>query len=1366
MPSEYDMGLANRKAIFRPYAQAIPGAFAISKFGTSPCRAKCPAHVSVQGFIALTRQGKYHEALKLFKMDHPFPGVCGRVCNHACEGACTRNSVDQPLAIMHIHRFLADTDRAGGSPYVPAKKAERDEKVAIIGAGPAGLSCAYFLAIEGYKVTVFEKLPIPGGMLTVGIPAYRLPRDVTESEVQVIKDLGVEFKTGVEIGTDLTIGQLREKGYKAFFVAIGAHKSRRLNIEGEDCEGDYPAVEFTQEVNLGKEVSLGDRVAVIGGGNVAMDAVRTALRIGSKNPFIIYRRAVEQMPADPAEIQECREEGIEIMTLTSPTRIIAENGKVKAIECIRMELGPPDDSGRQRPVPIEGSEFTIEVDAVIPAIGQEIDWSCLTEECACTLSKKNTMEVDKVTLQTSDPDIFCGGDAVTGPATVVEAIAAGKEAAVSIDRYLRGKDLYANRKTDWRPVEDVPTKGVEHVERNPMNKLEPEERIKNFNEVQLGFNEETAKAEANRCLECGGCCECYQCVATCEANAVTFETHEQKPETITLNTGAVILAPGSKPFDPSDLENYGYSRLPNVVTSLEFERILSSTGPYMGRLQRPSDGVEPTKIAWLQCIGSRDINRCDNGYCSSVCCMYALKEAIVAKEHIQGNLDATIFFMDMRTFGKDYEKYYQKAKEQYDVRFVRSRIHTLNPAGSDDQVCIEYSDEEGRIHKEVFDMVVLSVGMEIAQSTKELAQRLGIELYPYGFSLSPPLRPVHTSRPGIYACGLLTGPKDIPESVMEASAAACAAQQDLAGARGTKTETVHIHEQLDVFQEQPRIGVFVCKCGTNIGGIVDVPAVARYAASFPHVVHVEENLFTCSQDTQDRIKDVIKEKRLNRVVVAACSPNTHEPLFQETIEACGLNKYLFEMANIRNQDSWVHSEEPHRATEKAKDLVRMAVARASLLKPLMTKSIPVNQRALVIGGGVAGMTAALSLANQGYEVVIVEKEPNLGGLARELTVTIEGWDISQLVSDLVDQVTHHERIQVLTEALGVGFTGFKGNFTTEVMVGPGMYERKINHGVVILATGANEYTPKEFFYGQDPRIMTQIELAKRIELHGASDMENVVMIQCVGSRNDENPNCSRVCCQSAIKNALHIKEQNPDANVFILYRDIRTYGLMEDYYRRAREEGVIFCRFEPDDPPKVTPTEDGIRVMFTDHILKRQIQITADVLALSAGMVAQDTEELASILKVNRTVDGYFMEAHVKLRPVEMASEGIFVCGTAHGPKLVSESIAQAMAAASRAATLLAQPSIELSPIVARVDQEHCAACLVCVRSCPYGVPRINKQGVSEIDEALCHGCGICAAECPANAIQLGWYEDDQVMSELDALLEDIPGVTETGGAV
>jgi heterodisulfide reductase subunit A-like polyferredoxin len=818
----------------------------------------------------------------------------------------------------------------------------------------------------------------------------------------------------------------------------------------------------------------------------------------------------------------------------------------------------------------------------------------------------------------------------------------------------------------------------------------------------------------------------------------------------------LILSPGSRGFDPSALEVYGYGQFANVVTSEEFERILSASGPYRGHLMRPLDREEPAKIAWIQCVGSRDVNLSKHGYCSSVCCMYAIKEAVIAKEHSHTDLDCAIFNMDMRTFGKDYEKYYTRARNEAGVRFIKSRVHTVNEVGDTGDLLIRYVEESGELKEETFHMVVLSVGLEIPDGVRDLAKRLGVDVDGSGFAVSPVFEPVSTSRPGIFVSGVFQGPKDIPGSVTEAGAAACSAAVTLAGARGTDTKELILPPEEDVAGQEPRIGVFVCNCGINIGGVVDVPAVRAYAETLPFVALADENLFTCSQDTQDKIKEVIKANHLNRVVVASCSPRTHEQMFQETLQACGLNKYLFEMANIRDQDSWVHANDPEAATTKAKDLVRMAVARAGLLKPLDEKTISVNQRALVIGGGISGLNAALGMADQGFDVVIVEKEAQLGGLSRELTATIEGEDIQKYLQELLERVTAHEKIQVLTESLVVGFSGFKGNFTTEVLVGPGMYERKIDHGAVILATGAKEYAPTEYLYGEDHRVMTQIALGKRLEVKGADDLNRVVMIQCVGSRNQEHPNCSRVCCQSAVKNALHIKDLNPDAEVVILYRDMRMYGLLEDYYTEARKRGVIFSRFTREDPPKVAAADDGIRVTFTDPILQRSISMTADRLVLSAGLVAQDTEELSSILKLPRNEDGYFIEAHVKLRPVDLANEGIFVCGTAHSPQLISECVAQSFAAASRAATFLSQGEIRLSAVTAQVNPELCAACLICVRACPYGVPRINADGVSEIDVALCHGCGICAAECPAKAIELNWYEDEQVMSKVDALLEGV----------
>jgi len=848
------------------------------------------------------------------------------------------------------------------------------------------------------------------------------------------------------------------------------------------------------------------------------------------------------------------------------------------------------------------------------------------------------------------------------------------------------------------------------------------------------------------------CIGCGLCENMCIAKAIKYDDTERES---TLTVGSVILSVGSRGFDPAGLDYLGYDKYANVVTSEEFERILSASGPYFGHLMRPLDREEPKSIAWLQCVGSRDANRCGNGYCSSVCCMYAVKESMIAKEHVHGELDCAVFNMDMRTFGKDYEKYYLRARDKEGVRFIKARVHSIIEVPETGDLIIQYADEAGKMKEEVFSMVVLSVGLQVQPDAAELAQRLGIQLNKYHFVDSSPFTPVATSRPGIYTCGVLQGPKDIPGSVTEASAAACLAGADLAEARGTDIPKVEIPKEMDVTGQDPRIGVFVCNCGINIGGIVDVPGVKAYAETLPGVVYADENLFTCSQDTQDKIKEKIIEHNLNRVVVASCSPKTHEAMFMETLEACGLNKYLFEMANIRNQNSWIHSKEPEVATKKAKDLVRMAVARAATLRTLHEKVVPINKHALVIGGGVAGMNAALSLGNQGFNTVLLEKEAELGGFSRKLHHTIEGADIQGYLRSLIDEVNDHDKIEVLTGARIVGFEGFKGNFATEVALGANEERRKIDHGVFIVATGAGEYRPKEYLYGDDDRVVTQVELSDRLEEKGAAGLDSVVMIQCVGSRNDEHVECSRICCQNAVKNALHIKKLNPETQVYVMYRDIRTYGLLEDYFTAAREQGVIFIRFDEDAPPDVRSASEGMLVTVKDHILQQNVEIRADLVALSAGMRAEDTDEVSQIMKLNRNPEGFFIEAHVKLRPVDMPSDGIFLCGTAHGPKLITEAISQAQAAASRATTFLAKDAIKLSAITAKVDVDHCVKCLTCVRSCPFGVPEFNiNEKVIEINEAICHGCGVCASICPRQTIHLSFYDDDQIMCKIDALLE------------
>ena len=1349
--SEHNQGLSERKAIFKQYEQAIPGGYGISKRSIAPCKATCPAHVSIQGFIALMQQKEYAKALKLFKEEHPFPGSCGRVCHHPCESACTRGDKDEPVAIQYLHRYLADLDFEQEESYLPEIAKKRKEKIAIVGSGPAGLTAAYYMAQKGYDVTIFEKLCVKGGMMAVGIPEYRLPANELKKEIDVIEKLGVKIKTNVEFGKDITLKSLKKDGYNSLFMATGLHGSRALGVRGEDLDGVLKGVDFLRDTALGKAKKLSGKVIVIGGGNVAVDVSLTAKRSGADDVTMICLEKRDEMPAWDYEIAEALEEGVKIVNSLGPLRFLGIDGKLDEIEfqeCTTVF----DENGRFDPQYDDCVLTSYEADYIIVAIGQTglLDFA---DKEGIEITKAGGIKTDITTLQTSIDWVFAGGDVVYGPKSVVDAVASGKKAAENMDRFINGQELIKDEKI-WdfeKPAIDI----VNNEKRLKPSSLSLEKRKDNFKQVILNFKKDKIDNETLRCLSCGICSECYQCVDACLAKAID---HEQTAKIRDLNVGSVILTNGAVPFDPSNLDDiYMYKRSKNVMTSLEFERILSAGGPTMGHLVRPSDEKEPKKIAWLQCIGSRDTNKCGNGYCSSVCCMYAVKDAMIAKEHSEHELDTAIFNMDLRAFGKDYEKYYNRALEQDGVRFVKSRVHSVVEEPGTDNLLLHYTDEKGNMQQEIFDIVVLSVGLVIPQESIDLAKRLDIDLNKYNFVKTDTFNPLQTSRPGVFVAGSFQDPKDIPSSVTQASGSAGMVGAKLAQARHSCTNVISMPEQRDVFGEEPRIGVFICRCGINIAGVIDIGQLEKYTKGLKNVVYVGENLFTCSQDTQVTIKEIIDEHRLNRVVVASCTPKTHEGIFMDTLEEAGLNKYLFEMANIRNQGSWMHFHEPKKATEKAKDLIRMSVARVATLHPLYDKQISVIDKALVLGGGIAGMNSAKVLADQGYKVVIVEKEAELGGFANKLYHTIEGDDIKAYLKELINNIENHEKIEVLKQAMVVDFSGYKGNFNTTILFGMAMEEKKIDHGVMIVATGATEYQPKEFLYNENESVITQLELADKIEEGDISDLQRVIMIQCVGSRNTENLNCSRICCQGAVKNAIALKEKNPLSDVFILYRDMRMYSMLEEYYTKARNLGVIFSRFSQDNPPEVIKDENNkLMVNFKDHVLDRDVQAQADLVVLSAGVRAADTAELSNIIKTGTDSEGFFIEAHVKLRPVEAATEGIFICGTAHSPKLISESIIQAAAAASRAATFLSQEYLTLSAVTAEVDQDKCASCLVCVRSCPYDVPIINEMGVSYIDPALCHGCGICASECPAKTIKLNWYEDEQLLSKVDSMLEGV----------
>jgi heterodisulfide reductase subunit A2 len=850
--------------------------------------------------------------------------------------------------------------------------------------------------------------------------------------------------------------------------------------------------------------------------------------------------------------------------------------------------------------------------------------------------------------------------------------------------------------------------------------------------------------------------KCKACEKYCPAGAIKFNDIE---ENISLNVGSIILAPGFEPFDPSRFDAYNYVNHPNVITSMEMERILSASGPTGGHLVRLSDNKEPKKIAWFQCVGSRDLNRCDNSYCSSVCCMYAIKEAVIAKEHSADNLDCAIFFMDMRTHGKDFERFYEKAKES-GVRFIRSRIHTIDPIPGTDDLSIRYVTEKGELITETFDQIVLSIGLQISPEVIELAKKFDIDLTSGNFCKTETFEPVETSKKGIFVCGAFQGPKDIPQSVIDASAAAATAGAGLSSARNTCTKTAEVTPETNVIGERPRIGVFVCMCGINIAGVIDVPAVKDYAASLPYVEYATDSLYSCSQDTQETMSQIIKEKNLNRVVVAACTPKTHEPLFQETLTNAGLNKYLFEMCNIRNQDSWVHKNNPGLATEKAKDLIRMAVSKVVLMQPLKEAELKVNQTALVIGGGISGMSSAVTLARQGYETHIIEKSSQLGGQALNLYKTVNGDEIQQKLSELISTVDNDLNIHVHLDTSLIAVDGFVGNFKS-TLVSNGT-ESLLEHGIAVLATGASPLKPAEYHFGDDSRILTSLDLDKKFINKDPSlnRLKSAVFIQCVGSREPDRPYCSRVCCTHSVDNALELKKLNPEMEVYILYRDIRTYGEREYIYKKAREAGIVFIRFSLENKPQVKINNGNLSIIVVDHVLQRPIEINADLLTLASAIIPNKDEALAQFFKVPLNDDGFFVEKHAKLGPSEFATDGVFLCGMAHYPKPIDEAIVQGRAAASRAVTLLARQTIHTSGNVAEIEAACCSSCKGCISICPYSAPSfIEKgpfEGKAQINPVLCKGCGLCVASCRSGAIHLKGFDNDQIFAQIFAVNEAI----------
>jgi heterodisulfide reductase subunit A len=851
--------------------------------------------------------------------------------------------------------------------------------------------------------------------------------------------------------------------------------------------------------------------------------------------------------------------------------------------------------------------------------------------------------------------------------------------------------------------------------------------------------------------------KCRACAKFCPTKAIHFE---DKEKIHSLNVGAVVLAPGFTPFDPAPFCFYGYGQIADVVTSLEYERLLSAGGPCMGHLVRPSDQRPPRRIAWIQCVGSRNTNGCNNGFCSSVCCMYAIKQSLVTAEHVSGqDLAQTIFYMDIRSPGKEFERYYNDAKAK-GVAFVHARPHTIEPGAGDAGVTMRYTTDDGRTHVASFDMAVLSVGLTPPADAAVLGKRFAIALDRHGFALTDSFSPVASSRPGVFLAGAFLGPKAIPRSVTEASAAAAAAAAMLADSRGTLTRAKTYPPEIIFPDPAPRIGVFVCSCGINIAGVVDVKAVMDHAKDLPHVVYVENNLFTCSADTQGLIAKKIAEHHLNRIVIAACTPRTHEPLFQDTLREAGLNAYLVEMANIRNQNSWVHQKEPGRATEKAQAQVAMAVAKAALNQPLERLSVDVEPRALVIGGGVAGMHAALSLAEQHFDTVLLEKTAQLGGNAWHLNTTSKGQAIQPMLAELMGRVESHPRITVFKQARLTSAMGSVGKFVSKIQVGD--QTRALTYGVAVLATGARETRPDEYLYGDHPGVMTHLDFdaAVRDNPEAVTAADSIVFIQCVGSREPRRPYCSRLCCIHSVKSAIELKKRNPALNISILHREMRTYGKSEELYETARRLGVIFIRYTLDSKPRVSVADNEICVDVFDPISQRPLRITGNYLVLAAAIEPNTTTELVELFKCGQNADGFLNEAHPKLRPVDMAVDGLFVAGMCNYPKPMDEAIAQAQAAAARAAGVLARPRMDLDGIKSHVT-ENCDGCALCLDVCPFKAIKLESYAGTDgrghkrivTDKALCKGCGLCAATCPKAGVIVQGFTLEQLKAQVAAAL-------------
>lgn len=1348
------------KAIYLPYPKAVPFAYIINKRGTSPCKNACPVETPAQGYIALIAQGRLEEALELIRETNPFPGVCGRVCTHPCESKCKRGEIDKPVAICSLKRVVADYER---EKNLKDGKEHRDfpppkgPKVAVIGSGPAGLTAADDLAKWGYQVTVFEEAPVAGGMLVLGIPEFRLPREILNYEIDLIKARGVEIQTNTAIDKDLQLQDLKKQGYKAIFVAIGAHKGLKLGIPGEgEYEGFLDCITLLRAANLGKKEKPGDKAIVIGGGNAAIDASRTALRLGAKEVHIVYRRSRQEMPANEAEIEEAEFEGVKIHYLAAPTKIIGKNGRVSGMESIQTRLGEPDSSGRRRPVPIEGSEFTIDADVIIPAISQEPDISFLPEGHGLEISKWNSFVVDPITLETNQEGIFAGGDAVTGPSTMIEAIAAGHQAAISIDRYLKGEDLKEGREEEGlKPVETIDWEISEEIKRRPrqeMPKLSLEDRALSFEEVELGFSRDMAIEEAKRCLNCGICSECKACEKACfDLKAIQ---HEQKPQEIQLDIGAIVVATGfAHQEDHYPLFAKQYS---NAISQIDLEKITSS----LGKLKRPSDGKTPRRVVFLPTPGNNGIA----DPAAKINYLAAVKNAITIKEQNPDINEILILYPNNGGKNKGYETLINQANSCPEIKLV-----TIKPLSGKDlqetssgNILFNITRKGKRIKEEIeAELVICPTQIGHNKENQKLAQILQIEVDEEGFFKgSSPLATIST-RDGIYLCGCANLLKDIPDSVVQASAAAAKAAIPLAHERSWCEETEKpMAVPIMADNNNIRIGVFLCRCGVNIADLLDLEQISSFVKALPQVAFIQTINYACASNYSEIINEAIGREKLNRIVLAACSccssdqicysctePRIRckENLFQKGL----LDQHLFEFVNIREQCAWVHHSNKDQATAKAKDLIKMAVSRARWLETSPKEEVRIEKKVLIIGGGPAGIQSAIDLAEQGFPITLIEKEPQLGGRLNYLN----GSETKELLNQLIGRLQKLP-VQVMTKTEVKGIEGRLGNFKVSLIQGNNI--TKLTAGTIILATGADLYQPKrEYGYSIHPNVITNNELVEKWEEITPDKIKKAVFIQCVGSNGHiDKRGCSKYCCEAALQQALSLKEKGIEP--IILYQELYLNNAnAQALFKQAQKAGITFILYNGAKAPQINPQGNSLSIKLQGQRAK---SISADLVILSVGMVGrEDSQWLAKLFRVPQGEDGFFKEKDPLLGLVETQVPGIFLAGSCQGPKGIIDSMTHASAAASKAAILLAKEKIYLDSMVNRVDEVRCRACGTCVSVCGFGAPSIGVSGcgksVAKIDPVLCQSCGTCAAYCPSGAIAAPCFTDKQINSMLESLL-------------